>query len=759
MTTYVFPGQGSQYKGMGNGLFEKFPEITRSANRILGYSIEKLCLHDEENNLGKTQYTQPALYTVNALSYLDEIEKTGRKPDYLAGHSLGEYNALFAARAINFETGLELVKYRGELMSHSVNGAMIAILGMSGEEVEAFIKQSRLFSLEISNYNAPSQIVVGGSQNEIQEAILLLEKKMVTVIPLKVSGAFHTSFMNNAREKFEKFISRIKFNELRIPVISNVTSRPHVTHEIQQKMIEQITSSVRWTESIQYLIQQGEVDFQEIGPGRVLAGLVSKIQAEYEPPSMSRVNEDPKIASKHIPLETKVIEKPSGFAAESLGDRTFKEDYGIKYAYLSGAMYKGIASVDMVVSMAKEGMLGFFGTGGLTLQQIELAIQQVQQKVGLEKPVGFNLLHSPAQPESEEALVNLYLKYGVKIIDASAFMNITPALVLFKAKGLEKYNKQNLQSNHKIIAKISRPEVAEAFLSPAPERILNKLLVEGKIETWQAEILTQLPVADDLCVEADSGGHTDQGVAYALMPAIIKQRDRMMDLHNYKKRIRVGAAGGIGTPEAAAAAFILGADFIMTGSINQCTVEANTSESVKELLSRINVQDTDYAPAGDMFEMGAKVQVLKRGVLFPARANKLYDLYQKHNSIDEIDHKTQVQIQEKYFKRSFSEVFSDCCRYYSSEEIEKAERNAKYKMAMIFKWYFAYSTRLALQGIEEQKVDYQVHCGPALGAFNQWVKGTRMEEWNKRHVSEIGLAIMTQTAELLQTRINQMLRA
>jgi trans-AT polyketide synthase/acyltransferase/oxidoreductase domain-containing protein len=236
------------------------------------------------------------------------------------------------------------------------------------------------------------------------------------------------------------------------------------------------------------------------------------------------------------------------------------------------------------------------------------------------------------------------------------------------------------------------------------------------------------------------------------MPAMIKLRNEMMEKYKYSKKIHVGAAGGIGTPEAAAAAFILGADFILTGSINQCTVEAGTSDSVKDLLQQMNVQDTDYAPAGDMFELGAKVQVLKKGLFFPARANKLYELYRQYNSLDEIDQKTRTQIQEKYFKRSFESIYEDIKSYYPSHEVEKAEQNPKHKMALIFRWYFGYSTRLALNGEEESRVDYQVHCGPALGSFNQWVKGTALEDWRKRHVDEIAIKLIRETADLLNQR-------
>ncbi len=214
--------------------------------------------------------------------------------------------------------------------------------------------------------------------------------------------------------------------------------------------------------------------------------------------------------------------------------------------------------------------------------------------------------------------------------------------------------------------------------------------------------------------------NTDQRVALTLVPSILKLRSDMMERYHYKKIIRVGAAGGIWTPEAAAAAFVLGADFILTGSINQCTVEGGTSDAVKDMLQEMNIQDTAYAPAGDMFELGAKVQVFRKGLLFPTRANKLYDLYMHHNSLNEIDDKTQTQIEERYFGRSFDEVWQETKNFYLKEkpdEIEKAEKNPKHKMALIFRWYFVHTTRLAMKGSQEQQVDYQIHSGSALGSI------------------------------------------
>jgi trans-AT polyketide synthase/acyltransferase/oxidoreductase domain-containing protein len=268
-------------------------------------------------------------------------------------------------------------------------------------------------------------------------------------------------------------------------------------------------------------------------------------------------------------------------------------------------------------------------------------------------------------------------------------------------------------------------------------------------------------MADDLCVEADSGGHTDMGVAYVLMPAMLVLRDEMMKKYNYSKKVRVGAAGGIGTPEAAAAAIIMGAEFLVTGSINQCSVEAGTSDIVKDLLQGINVQDTEYAPAGDMFELGAKVQVLKRGLFFPARANKLYNLYLQYNSLDELDEKTKNQLEEKYFKKSFNDIWEETKEFFAKadpKELERGERNPKHKMSLVFRWYFGYSTRLALDGVVDRKVDFQVHCGPALGSFNQWVKGTNLEDWRNRHVDEIAEKLMKETADLLNKRFHMLMK-
>jgi len=282
MLTYIFPGQGSQNKGMGGALFAEFKDETAQADDILGYSIERLCMQDPDATLSQTQYTQPALYIVNALSYLKKIKETGNKPDFVAGHSLGEYDALFAAEAFDFATGLQLVKKRGELMSYVAGGGMAAVIGLNKEQITDILQKNNLKNIAMANYNSPTQIVISGLKTEINYAKSIFEaiKGVTMFIPLKTSGAFHSRYMTDAKKEFEVFLEAFTFSSLAIPVISNVHARPYNQADIKQNLVEQITNPVKWAESIQYLMGIGEMEFEEVGPGKVLTGLVQRIKRE-----------------------------------------------------------------------------------------------------------------------------------------------------------------------------------------------------------------------------------------------------------------------------------------------------------------------------------------------------------------------------------------------------------------------------------------------------------------------------------------------
>lgn len=276
MPTYVFPGQGSQFKGMGRELFGQFPHLTVRANEILGYSIEQLCVENPNGQLDQTQYTQPALYVVNAFTYLKKIAEN--KPQFVAGHSLGEYNALFAAGVFDFETGLKLVQKRGELMSQARDGAMLAIVGLKTQTIKDLLFHHDL-QISIANYNSHTQVVLSGLKTEIEQAKKIFEQaRAMLVLPLKVSGAFHSTHMKSAQESFRHFVNQFTFSPPQIPVIANTTALPYTFYDVAHQLTQQITQPVRWTDSIEYLLQQNEIEFEEIGPGTVLTGLIRRIK-------------------------------------------------------------------------------------------------------------------------------------------------------------------------------------------------------------------------------------------------------------------------------------------------------------------------------------------------------------------------------------------------------------------------------------------------------------------------------------------------
>lgn len=285
MKTYIFPGQGSQKKGMGQALFDDFKDLTEKADRILGYSIKELCLENPDRKLNQTQYTQPAIYVVNALSYLRKLEESGHKPDYVAGHSLGEFNALLAADCFDFETGLRLVQKRGELMSQASGGGMAAVLNATIEDIEAVFEKLGLKNIDLANYNSPSQIVISGSKEELDQARPHFQEGAMKCVPLNTSAAFHSRYMQPAREAFESYLKAFEIRDPSIPVISNVTAKPYEAGQTQVNLAAQITSSVKWFESIQYLRSLGEMEFEEIGHGNVLSKIQKKIVEEAAAPA------------------------------------------------------------------------------------------------------------------------------------------------------------------------------------------------------------------------------------------------------------------------------------------------------------------------------------------------------------------------------------------------------------------------------------------------------------------------------------------
>lgn len=285
MLACIFPGQGSQKKGMGEGLFDQVPEyrdVAQQVDDVLGYSLRQLCLQDPENKLRDTRYTQPALFVVNALTYY-KGRAQGTRPAMLAGHSLGEYDALLAAGVFDLLTGLRLVRMRGELMSRARKGGMAAVVGLSESKIAQVLREYGLSGVDVANFNSPSQIVVSGLTEDIARAGPIFEKAGARLyMPLPVSAPFHSRHMEDAARAYGAFLAGFGFSAPRLPVVANVTAEPYPSSSdaIKSLLVQQIARSVRWTQSVRYMHSRGVSEFNEMGPGNVLTRLVAQIPQE-----------------------------------------------------------------------------------------------------------------------------------------------------------------------------------------------------------------------------------------------------------------------------------------------------------------------------------------------------------------------------------------------------------------------------------------------------------------------------------------------
>ncbi len=429
---------------------------------------------------------------------------------------------------------------------------------------------------------------------------------------------------------------------------------------------------------------------------------------------------------------------------ENLGDAGFKELTGVRYPYVAGAMANGITSVEMVAAAADAGMIGFFGAAGLSPAEVEKAVDELQSRLE-RQPFGVNLIHSPGDQNLEREIVNLYLKKKVTLISASAFMRMTPSLVLYRVRGIHADGDGRVVIPNKVVAKVSRVEVASKFFSPPPEKILSQLSNEGAITGEEAALAERIPMADAVTAEADSGGHTDNRPALALLPTMIALRDSICADRGYERTISIGLGGGIATPESAAAAFAMGAGYVVTGSVNQACRESGVTDEVRAMLADAGQADVTMAPAADMFEMGGKVQVLKRGTMFAMRATKLYDLYTRYNRFEELPEKERANIEKSILRRSFEEEWQATRRFFEQRDprqVEKAEKDPRHKMALVFRSYLGRSSMWGITGEADRKMDYQIWCGPSMGAFNEWVRGSFLEKAENRDVATVAMNLL-----------------
>lgn len=334
---------------------------------------------------------------------------------------------------------------------------------------------------------------------------------------------------------------------------------------------------------------------------------------------------------------------------------------------------------------------------------------------------------------------------------------MTPAVVRCAATGLRLDPSGQIVRRTAIFAKVSRPDIAEAFMSPAPPDLLALLVRRGQLSEAEAGLARHVAVAEDITVEADSAGHTDGRPLVALLPAVLAVRDAVVGRYDLARPVRVGAAGGLGEPGAVAAAFALGAAYVLTGSVNQMAVEAGLSLVAKSMLAQADVTDVAMAPAPDMFELGAQVQVLRRATLFPSKSARLYRAYRAYPSLAAIPAEERHALEREVLGATMDEVWEHAREYWLARrptELERAAADPKHRMALLFRWYMSRSSRWAIAGDPHRIADYQIWCSPAAGAFNRWTAGSFLAVPENRTVVQIARNLLEGAA--VATRAHQL---
>lgn len=495
------------------------------------------------------------------------------------------------------------------------------------------------------------------------------------------------------------------------------------------------------------------------GPGELIGAIqrVRETAAVVTDPATSRtgVAVDGSLTDAHEPGAWPVSAVLPPLYPEWLGDRSFNETHRTRFPYVTGAMANGIATTRLVIEAARAGCLGFFGAGGLGFDRVSEAVDELVSVLGDTAAWGCNLIHSPNEPALEAAVAGLYLERGVRRVSAAAYMSLTPAIVRYAYSGVHVDGNGVVQRPNMVFAKISRPEVAAHFMNPAPDALLQRLVAAGELTAEEARLAATLPVAEDFTVESDSGGHTDNRPLGPLFSSIQFVRDDICAARGYVRPIRLGAAGGIGTPQAVASAFALGAAFVLTGTVNEACIESGLSTDGKELLAQAGLADVAMAPAADMFELGVDLQVLQRGTMFAPRAKQLHKLYRAHPSLESIPPDELRELETKTLGMTVDECWAATRAFWMDrdpDEVARAESDPRHKMALTFRSYLGLSSRWAIDGQVDRRLDYQIWCGPAMGAFNAWTAGSFLADPANRSIAQVAKNLLEGAAVLTRAQ-------
>jgi trans-AT polyketide synthase, acyltransferase and oxidoreductase domains len=588
MRALLFPGQGSQRAGMGADLFGRFPDLVAQADDVLGYSIRDVCLNNPDARLDRTEVTQPAVYVVAALRHHASAADTPAK--MMAGHSLGEYVALYAAGAFAFADGLRMVQERGRLMGEISGGGLVAIVGFGAEQVERLLLEDGLAGVEIANINSPEQVVVGGRKDRLQTLLETCRARSIRAVPLRVSGAFHTSHMRPAAEKFERFLSGFDFAPLKAQVLSNVTGEPHERPQIKDRLVEQIARPVLWVQCIETMLKAGVDDFVEMGSPPILAPMVATIR-------------------RYSSGESKPTALPEVPAARPQQGSSFCRSFRCARPLVAGSLGHGVAGVRLVQALTEVGVLALLDTEGLELSALAEALCALSESPQTRGRFGASVAADPGRPEADAAIIDLLLRHGVGIVEARGFPEPSEALLRYRAG-----QQAGGATGTRVVARVATAEAASAFLRGSPLSVLpqNGTLPETSTAPW----------ADAICVDLQVW-RSQQGAKWQLFESLLAWRDAYRAT-GAGKPFFVGISGM--AAEDYSASLAMGADYACAGALYLLAEESALDEKTKQFLR--NGEGTfEELPDWHFPELGTKSLSFVRSPELGAAALALQDFY------------------------------------------------------------------------------------------------------------------------------------
>jgi trans-AT polyketide synthase/acyltransferase/oxidoreductase domain-containing protein len=739
---WLFPGQGSQHRGMGTELFDAYPDLVSAADDILGYSVRQAC--ESGARLSDTAHVQPLMFVVNAL-HLSRALDASAAPDFLAGHSLGEISALHAAGCMDFATGLDLVRRRGALMAACPPGAMLAVLGVPVKRIEELIADHGLAAIDIANHNLPDQVVTAGPEAEIRRlADEIDDRQLGRTARLNVSVAAHSRYMRSAVPEFAAVLDGIDFAPPRIPVFSAVTAERHAAADIARRLGEQLTGQVRWWDVMTALSRAGVDQVLEIGPGNVLGRMWERAAGRLPgrtspvPATVPVAPQDRPVASQDRPVapqdrpvapqDRPVASQDRPVAPRPAGT---PRAYRLRLPYLVDALPCGVSGPAMLRRLAGAGLLGFLGTRRRSAAQVaadvrDLSPEDVRGRWGIELPA------ERLDPGRAREIVSLALEAGVARAVTDGWAGVSPQLVRWR------FTRGSTGAGpRRLLVRVAGSDQAAAFLCPAPAGLVAQLVRSGELDEAEADEARRRPVATEICVQPEpDGGST----ASLLMSVLRATREASGNGEGRREPVSVGV-GGIGTPEEVASALLLGADFLVTGAINACTPQARTCDAVKDLLATVTMADTVLAPSADLFRQGGREHMVRKATLFPVRAAHLYGLHLARVSPAELSPATRQVLESDYFGEPLDQVTA-----------------SEPRPANLLGRYFDLGTEAALAGRADQQLNWYIPGGPEMGAFNNAAGRVGLADWRARDVDVVAERLTAAGAQLLDRRLRDVIR-